>query len=80
MEQNELFQWSVVGIIVLLAIIWVFWRILSANRRSGSGCNCGGCSESSDCKAKELRDLIEARKIEAKKQSENCRDGQSARN
>ena len=75
MGTNEIIQWSIVSIIVLGAIVWLAVWIIAINKKKGTGCNCGCCSESQDCKAQELKDMLEL-----KKQSKSCRDGQSAKN
>lgn len=73
MSRNEVIQWSVVGIIILLAILWVALRILRLSRnKSSDSCSC--CDSSQHCKVKDLKEEI------SKRRSENCRDGQSARN
>ena len=73
MERNELIQWSVVGVIVLLALVWAAVKIfrVSGSKNSG-GCSC--CSDANQCKAKDLKDEI------LRRQSENCHGGRSARN
>lgn len=72
MDKNEVIQWSIVGLIVLAALVWALIRIVNIGKgKSDSGdCNC--CGSASDCKAKELKDEIRKRR--------DCRDGRSARN
>ena len=72
MEKNEIIQWSVVGIIILLALLWAALRILRLNKykKDTGGCSC--CSESASCKLKDLKSEIS--------KTESCHDGQSARN
>lgn len=74
MAQNEAVQWTLVALIVLGALSWMAFRLvrLAKNRGKDSGCGC--CSQSADCKAKELKDEIRRR------QEGNCHDEQSARN
>lgn len=74
MTQNEILQWTIAGVIVLIAILWAAIKILQMARSKNSGNSCSCCGESSDCKAKELKQIIE------KNQCGRHHDGQSARN
>ena len=74
MSREQTLQWTVVGVIVLLALVWAALRIRKLARSKGkdsAGCSC--CAQEADCKIKDLRQEIRQR-------SENCHDGQSARN
>lgn len=54
MNKSEAIQWTIVGIIILVAIIWVVVRmILLARRKDTGGCSC--CAKESDCKLKEVK-------------------------
>lgn len=55
MTQNEVVQWSVVGIIVLMALIWAAIRIYNLSRHKGADSGCSCCSSAPNCKAKELK-------------------------
>lgn len=72
MESNEIIQWSAVCLIVLAALVWVGFRVARLNRHKEGECGC--CDQASDCKAKEIKNLVKRR------EAGNCRDGQSARN
>lgn len=72
MTRNDIIQWSVVAIILLIAIIWITVKAIRLIRNKGNSCNCGSCGEATDCKARELRQQID--------QCTKNRDGQSARN
>lgn len=73
MTPNEIVQWSVVCLIILIALVWWVIKIVRlGKKKDGGGCSC--CDQSTDCKAKDLKNRINVR------QSENCHDGQSARN
>ena len=73
MDKNEILQLTAVGIIVLLALLWAAWKVLKMGKGRNSGCSC--CSESDECKLKDLK-----QNMKAKTPPENCRDGRSARN
>ena len=69
-------QWSVVGVIVLIALVLAAVKIARLGHKAKKGEVCGCCSHASDCKAKDL-------KVTAAKERESgcrCHDGQSARN
>lgn len=70
MSSNEIIQWTIVGVIVLVAIIWTAVKVSRIGSPKNSGCD--SCAGSPGCKAKELKNEIQRR--------EGCRDGQSARN
>lgn len=75
MNQNELIQWTVVSIIILIALVWVSLKIIISAKKNhnSNGCNC--CDSLPHCKAKELKDAIDCQK-----QAKGYHDGQSARN
>lgn len=72
MSQSEIIQWTIVGLIVLVALGIALFKMIKIASGKGTGCNCGTCGESVDCKAKEIRDAVKRR--------QNCHDGRSARN
>lgn len=71
MEGGEIVQISIVGIIVLGAIVWAILKVIAIGKKK-DGCNCGSCGQAKDCAAKEI--------VEKIKDQQNCHDGQSARN
>lgn len=73
MAQNEVVQWTIVGLLLIGAIVWMVVKAIRMARKRDTDCGCSGCGSSTDCKAKELRDEIRRRK------SGNCCDGQSAK-
>ena len=75
MSGNEAVQWSIVGLIVLAALVWITVKAIQMGRRKGDGNTCSCCSDATDCKARELKEMANSRR-----RPENCRDGQSARN
>ena len=71
MSQNEIIQWSIVSIIILIAIIWIVIQIIRKDKKKQNGCSC--CDLSKSCKVKDIKEKTNQRL------SENCHDGQSAR-
>lgn len=69
---NEIIQITIVGIIVLTALVWLIVKVVRMGKNSG-GCQCGSCNQTEDCKARELMK-------HSKQKAPGCRDGQSARN
>lgn len=76
MTNNEVWQWSIVGLLILGAIVWAAIKALRLTKHGKSDAGCGSCDNSSSCKARELKDFSNVRSS----QSQNCRDGQSAKN
>ena len=72
MSQNDAVQWTIVGIIILIDIIWVIVKMLNFGRKADTGCNC--CELSKKCKTKEIKEHFKGSR------DENCHDGRSARN
>ena len=72
MGRNEIIQWSLVGVVVLLAILWIAVRMIRMAKKSSETHGCSYCPDSVNCKVKELK--------ERAKRAENCHGGQSARN
>lgn len=73
MDKNYVIQLSVVGIIVLLAIIWIIIRVIKKNPAKESGC--GGCALVENCKKTELingprKDPEEHRALQAGRNSQ----------
>lgn len=78
MERNEIIQWTVVGIILLCALVWASLKVASIGKKKNNGCECG-CCESSDCKLRELKGRSHPATSRKQKHG-NCRDGLSDRN
>lgn len=72
MASNYIVQISIVGVIVLGALVAAIIKIIKLSKKQGD-CGCGNCAASKDCAAKELTERSRRFKNE-------CRDGQSARN
>ena len=57
MEQNSgltpglIIQYSIVGVILLVACIWIVWKSVRKKRKSSS--SCCGCSLSDSCNKKQ---------------------------
>lgn len=47
METNTLIQYTIVGAIIALAILWVLWKVLRKNKNGSSACS--GCALSDAC-------------------------------
>lgn len=63
MSKNEIIQWTIVSVIVLVAIIWVVVRLILLSRKKGSG-GCSCCSQESSCKLKELKQTAKDKKCD----------------
>lgn len=47
METNTLIQYTIAGVIVALAILWVLWKVIRKNKSGNSACY--GCALSEAC-------------------------------
>lgn len=54
MDTNLLIQYILVGICIIAAIVWICVKFFGKNKKNG--CNCGGCSFSSNCTSQKSAD------------------------
>ena len=47
-DNNLVIQYSIVGIILLLACVWIVWKIIRNNKKKNN--SCCGCALSDSCK------------------------------
>ena len=77
LSQNEIVQWTVVSVIVLIALIFAALKVIRMGKKSSQSHVCDCCDSSDRCKVRDLKiSSAKAQKLKA----ENCRGGQSARN
>ena len=73
MTRNEIIQFTIVAIILLLALLWIIFKLIRSGKNQNQGCS--SCSLSESCKTKELKN-----KIVNQQAKDDCHGGRSARN
>lgn len=49
---NLVIQYSIVGIILLMACCWIAWKVF--HKQKNSSCHCSGCSLADSCSKNEI--------------------------
>ncbi|MCH5228912.1 MAG: FeoB-associated Cys-rich membrane protein [Muribaculaceae bacterium] len=53
MNTSLVIQYSVVGLILLAAFVWIGWKAFKKNKKNSRG-SCCGCALADSCKKKDL--------------------------
>ena len=61
MDTNEAIQWTLVGLAIAAALIWLTVKVLKMKKREGEEGGCCGCSLSENCKKKDLKNCNDAK-------------------